>query len=290
MESKILNKCRYIIFALASLSALNSCQPDDASSSNGLADLNPINASFTITPVSGVLNRYTLEALNNNALGSKWELGDGSSTYVGKIKENVFFPDAGTYNIKHTAIGKGGSVYTSAKELVVATSDLNSGNLVVGGKFTNATDHSKWTVLKIAGTSTFWTFNAGSATITGTSGGWDQQGIYQAVDIIGGKNYKIDMEISGSACQNTWFEVYASPVKPVQGGDYTSDGRRIGMSTWDGCATAPFSGKLSEVKCVGSGNIVKFSQSGTIYLVIKSGGNNLGVNGITIKNVEMRGV
>ena len=50
-----------------------------------------------------------------------------------------------------------------------------------------------------------------------------------------------------------------------------------------------FEGKLSVVGCVGSGNKVTFDQSGTIYLLVKSGGESLGSTGISITNVEMRG-
>ncbi|WP_395063937.1 hypothetical protein [Flavobacterium sp.] len=277
------------IIALLFLTLFSACQEDEVNS-NGLSDENPIDASFTITPVSGVNNRYTLQSPQMNALALKWELGDGTSLHFGSNIENAFYPDAGNYTVSHTVVGKGGQQYTTSQNLIVPTSDPVSGNLIQGGKFKDATDHSKWTVLAISGTSTNWTFNSGSATIHGNSGGYDQQGIYQAVNVIAGKSYKIDMTVSGSGCQNTWFEVYVSPTPPVQNNDYNSLGRRIGLSTWDGCATSPFDGQLSVIKCVGSGNVVTFNTSQTVYFVIKSGGNNLGATGITVKNVEFRGI
>lgn len=274
------------LIALAAV-AINGCQSEAID--NGLSNDN-FSATFEVKPVAGSANRFVLNATTPNLLGSKWNLGDGSGTYLGQMQEPIFLPDAGTYVVEHTAIGKGGSQKTATQTINVATSDVNSGNLVQGGKFLNAADHAKWTVLNIAGNSTRWTFGAGFARINGTSGGWDQQGIFQAVNVIGGKRYKIDMNVAGSAAVNTWFEVYIGTAVPVQNTDYTSLGRRVGLSTWDGCATSTYDGKLSTLRCVGSGEIVTFPTSQTVYFLIKSGGNNLGATGITIRNVEFRGI
>lgn len=267
-----------------------SCQADKVGEGNGLNG-QELNSNFTITPVSGVSNKYIVEnPVTNNALALKWDKGDGSNEFVGKSKETFSFPDAGNYFIKHSAVGVGGKNYITTKELIVPLSDPVSGNLIKGGRFSNTTDHDKWTVLNTGGSSTTWSFSNGKATIRGTSGGWDSQAIYQAIQVVAGKKYKIDMRVSGTKCINTWFEVFASPVIPVQNSDYSGDGRRIGMTTWEGCLNNAFDGQLSQLGCVGSGNVVEFAQSGTIYFVVKSGGNNLGIDGITITNVEFRGV
>ncbi|TRX42265.1 hypothetical protein [Flavobacterium restrictum] len=280
----ILKRSVFLLFAMATVSGLTSCSTDAVGDGNGLSDPN-VDAAFTITPVSGAVNNYTLNAQTTNVIASKWDIGEGA--FVGKMSEVIALPDAGTYTIKHTAIGRGGLTNTVAQELVVATSDPAKGNLVLGGRFANAADHAKWTILKISDSGTSWSFNSGSATIKG--GGWNQQGIYQAIQVQAGKEYKIDMKVFGGGSSNTWFEVYASKTVPVQNSDYSAEGRRMGMSTWDGCATGSFEGKLSAVGCVGSGNVVKFAESGTIYLVIKCGGENIGATGISITNVEMRG-
>jgi PKD repeat protein len=280
----VLNRGVYLMFALATLCSLNSCQPDAVGVGNGLTDAN-VDASFTVTPVEGASNKFTLSAQKANVIASKWDIGEG--TFSGKMIETVFFPDAGTYTVTHTAIGKGGAMNATTKDIVVATSDPVAGNIIQGGKFQSATDHDKWTILKISDSGTSWSFNEGSATVKG--GGWNQQGIYQAVQVQANKDYKIDMKVFGSGAINTWFEVYVSKTPPVQNTDYSADGRRMGLSTWDGCATAAFSGKLSTVGCVGSGNTVRFTETGTVYLLIKCGGENIGTTGISITNVEMRG-
>ena len=274
----------YFILVLGTTGIMTSCQPDEIGSGNGLADPE-VNANFSVTPVEGEPNRFTLQATTENVISSMWNLGDGF--YKGQMTEDLFLPDAGTYTIYHTAIGRGGETNTVSQEVVVSQSDPVAGNLVQGGKFENDEDKNQWTVLNISASGTIWSFNDGSATITG--GGYNQQGIYQAIEVQANKEYTIDMKVWGTGAVNTWFEVYASVTAPVQGSDYSADGRRMGLSTWDGCANGPFEGKLSIVGCVGSGNKVTFEQSGTIYLLIKSGGESLGSTGISITNVEMRG-
>lgn len=272
--------------ALIPIIVLTSCQPEEFGSGNGLSDTT-MDASFTLTPVPGSPNKFKVEALTDeNIWHHGWDVG--GSKFRGDAVEELFIPDAGTYTIIHTAYGKGGAFNSSSQELVVATSDPVAGNLVKGGKFETAEDHAQWTVLNIGNPGTTWTFNPGTATVSG--GGWNQQGIYQAIEVEANKEYSIDMIVSGTGAVNTWFEVYASTTAPTQGNDYSADGRRMGLSTWDGCATAAFAGKLSTVGCVGSGNMVSFPQTGTIYLVIKCGGENIGTGGITIDNVEFRGV
>lgn len=282
---------KYIYIVLTTIftaTALTSCQPEEFDAGNGLADPN-VDATFAISQVDNAGNRYELQPTTDGVIRHLWELGDGSPAYFSnKDAEEVFFPDAGTYTVSHTAFGRGGLSNTTMQEIVVATSDPVAGNLVKGGKFENTEDHAQWTVLNIGNPGTAWTLNSGSATITG--GGWNQQAIYQAIQVEANKEYSIDMIVSGAGSVNTWFEVYASTTAPTPGSDYSADGRRMGLSTWDGCATSSFNGKLSVVGCVGSGNVVSFPQSGTIYLLIKCGGENIGTTGITIDNVEFRGV
>ncbi|WP_416448408.1 hypothetical protein ACH3PA_02470 [Leeuwenhoekiella sp. A2] len=282
---KIINiKYFYFIMVLVAAGSITSCQPDEIGSGNGLADPE-VDATFTVTPVEGQPNNFTLQAATENVISSMWNTGDGF--YTGDTTEELFLPDAGTYTIYHTAIGRGGETNTVSQEVVVAQSDPVAGNLVKGGKFQNDEDRNQWTVLNISDSGTIWTFNDGSATVTG--GGYNQQAIYQAIEVQANKEYTIDMKVWGSGALNTWFEVYASTTPPVQNQDYSADGRRMGLSTWDGCANGAFEGKLSIVGCVGSGNKVTFDQSGTIYLLMKSGGESLGSTGISITNVEMRG-
>jgi len=288
----VLNRGIYLMSALAILCSLNSCQPDAVGVGNGLTDTN-VDASFTVKPVEGAVNKFILSAQKTNVIASKWDIGEG--TYSGKMIETVFFPDAGTYTVAHTAIGKGGFMNSSSQDILVASSDPVAGNIIQGGKFENAADHGKWTVLNLSPSGAAkWTFNTGSATIK-SSGSWNQEAIYQLIEVVKDKEYTVDMLVSSlNGSNETWFEVYVGKTAPTSGVEY-KDNKVMGLSTWDGCATAAFSGRLSVVGCVKNdrtknvSNVVKFAESGTVYFVIRCGGNTFTQSGITVKNVELRG-
>lgn len=282
----ILKRSVFLMFAL-SLGTLVSCQPDEVGTGNGLTATNT-DASFTIAPVAGEVNTYILTAKTKGAILSKWNIGDGE--YTGKFTEKISLPDAGTYTISHTAVGIGGVTATTTEKIVVATSDPLKGNLVQGGKLDTASDISKWTVLNISASGTSWAFANGKATVTG--GGWNQQGFYQAISVVSGRTYKVDMVCSStSGVSNTWFEVFVSPIIPTQNSDYSAGGKIRTINTWAGCGTSAFSGKISSVGCDGTSNagIYTATATETVYLVIKCGGEDL-KDGISVDNIELRGI
>jgi hypothetical protein len=281
-----------LLFFMTAVLGVTSCQPDDSIVDNGLTNSN-VDASFDIIPVEGKVNTYQLVAQTKGVLKSLWDTGAGD--YAGKMVEEISLPDAGTYTIVHTAIGSGGGKASASKEIVVATSDPLKGNLVQGGSFATAADQAKWTVLNLSATgAAFWSYENNSATIH-SPGGWAQEGIYQAIDVVKDKEYTIDMRVSSpSGSDETWFEVYAGTSAPASGVEY-KDNKVMGLSTWDGCAKAGFSGMLSVVGCVKNdktatvSNVVKFAATGKVYLLIRSGGNTFTKDGITVSKIEMRG-
>jgi len=282
-----IKKYASFFFLATAMISMVSCQPDETDLGNGLASTN--DPSFTITPNPNSPNRFTLQATNENYLSSKWIIdGIPAVDELGKPKD-IFLPDAGEYVITHSVTGIGGVETTASKNINISVSDPVAGNRVIDGRFPQG--KGQWQVLDISASGASWTFTTGSATING--GGGNQQGIYQPITIEAGKQYQVDMAISGSGATDTWFEVYVSTRPPVPGSDYSGNGdadKRISLNTWAGCGNSPFNGKLSEISCSGSGSKFQFSESGTVYLVIKAGGQNLGTTGITIKNVELRGV
>lgn len=293
MKINLVRKQSFLaLFFMAVVLSLTSCQPEDSIANNGLTN-NNVDASFTITPVEGKVNTYKLVAQSKGVLKSLWDTGAG--TYSGKMEEEISLPDAGKYTIVHTAIGAGGATATKSQDVVVATSDPLKGNLVQGGTFATVADQAKWTVLNLSSTgAAFWSFANNSATIH-SPGGWAQEGIYQAIDVVKDKEYTIDMKVSSlSGSDETWFEVYAGKSVPQSGVEY-KDNKVMGLSTWDGCAKSGFSGMLSVVGCVKNektgtvSNVVKFSESGKIYLLIRSGGNTFTKDGITVSKIEFRG-
>lgn len=284
-----LRKSVYLMLVLA-LGTLNSC--DDSVDTNPLTatDIDP---SFTITPVEGAMNTYLLTAQTKGVILSKWDTGDGAS--VGKMNQIISLPDAGKYTITHTAVGAGATMATASKEIVVAQTDPAKGNLVQGGTFATAADQAKWTNAKLSASGVaFWSFGANGATIY-SPGGWAQEGIYQAIDVVKDREYTIDMTVScPSGLKETFFEVYAGKSVPKPGVEY-KDNKVMGLSTWDGCGTSKFSGRLSGIGCVKNdatgtvSNVVKFSESGKIYLLIRSGSNATGNEPITVSKIEFRG-
>lgn len=292
MKKHFINKI--VIGVFAGLLAIN-CTPDRADGDgNGLAP-GSLDASFSVTETSA--NHYKLISKEQTYLFSNWDLGDGAGFYKGKMTENIFLPDAGTYLVKHQAIGQGGIVGGSATQTItVAKSDPLAGNLIQGGKFANATDWAKWTMnFSNPNGNALWSFTDGKATFVAS--GWDRNVLYQAVEVVAGRTYKADAVVSStSGVADTWFEIYVGYTKPTPSNDYTGDGGDNtwlrGINTWAGSGTAPFSGKISNVGSVNSNNTTgtfTATKTGTVYFAIRSGGNNL-KSGISITNVEFRGV
>ncbi|SFQ54023.1 PKD domain-containing protein [Flavobacterium akiainvivens] len=274
--------------ALSALAVtLTGCSPDEVTGGNPISNPN-VDASFTVSAdASG--NHITATGVTQGVIVHRWDIGAGQ--FKGSSAEDFFFPDAGTYTITHTVYGSGGSSNTSTQTITVDTPDPIAGNLILGGKFETPDDHSKWTVLNISNNGAF-TFGEGSATVTGGLGSNAHKAIYQAVEVEAGHEYKLDMKVWGPGSTDTWFEVYVNAQAPVQNSDYSAGGKKLQLNTWAGCATAPFEGMLSVVGCGGDsqGPVVEFTQSGTVYFVIKGGctGDNGAINSISLTNVEFR--
>jgi hypothetical protein len=269
------------------------CQPDEfEGNGNGLIgeDLDP---TFVIEPVTveGKMNTYQFK-LNSieDVVGVFWDLGDGALSSGMQTTDVIFFPDADTYTIKTQLVGKGGELFESEQQLVVATSDPKYGNLLKGGRL-NEGDEDFWSILQYSG--------GVSPQFTGDKvlfdyGGWSHAGIYQSFEAVAGQKYRIDMTMTGNGAQDTWFEVYIGMTDPATvSGDYNEGGTRLGLNTWAGCGKTKFGDKLTKLSCVGSssgdGNgVFEVAETGTYYIVIRTGGANLGTGGISVDNIEIR--
>lgn len=286
----IFKKTIYLMFVLGTLT---SCEPDAPGAGNGLT-VASVDPSFTITPVEGKNNTYLLVSGTDNVLNSYWKVG--KAEFYGKMNLEIFLPDKGTYKVVHTAVGRGGTTDFATKEIIIAANDPDRGNLVKGTSFLDAADQAQWTNLHLNTNGlAAWTFTPGFATINASGNTSNQEGIYQEIDVVAGKEYIIDMQVSAkSGSPDFWFEVYAGKTVPTSGVVYT-DNKVMGLSSEDGCGKGAFDGKLSAVGCVKNsatdkvGNVVKFTETGKVYLVIRAGGNGFTPTGITITEVEFRG-
>lgn len=290
MNKKLLNINKALLAGcMASVILLAGCTPDEVKGGNPLTQAD-LDASFSLVQDASGNNINVTGATDNDIQYHTWrwynpiDPSEDSGEIKGNNVKTYFFPDAGTYKIQHRVVGRtGGTNSVSEQTVTVATPDPVAGNLILNGKFTEG--QGAWQILNISASGAAWTFEDGQATITVS--GSNQQGIFQPVEVVAGQPYKVDMKVSGSGSTDTWFEVYVSPTAPTQGSDYSADGIRLQLNTWAGCATSTFSGMLTQVGCGGSGNPITFSQSGTVYVLIKSGGAS---STIHVDNVEFRRV
>jgi len=283
MITKYINKSLLIS---ASVFFMASCSPDTVEEGNGLTQPE-VDAAFTVTKTAE--NRYHLKRVNDNNINfinSQWNI-DYDGFVNGKNEIDVFLPDAGTYIIQHSAVGIGGvSGGMTSQTVVVPTSDPVAGNIIQGGRFDTPAEVAKWTIFPISSTGAQWVFANGKATIVAS--GSNQQAFYQAVNVVAGQKYSIDMVASSATpLVDTWFEVYMLDSLPAPGNDLSGTVYR-NINTWDGCGKTAFGGKVSAIGCNSGKNsgIYTATSTGTVYLVIKCGGGN--VSGLSVDKVELR--
>ena len=285
-----ISKVSLLFFIAVSVTTLFlSCKKEEAVN-RGLTE-STLDASFTLTPVAGKTNTFIAQVKDSSYIAHKWDLGNGS-VVIGKATQEVFLPDAGVYTITHYAVGKGGATFNASQNVTIATSDPARGNLVKGGKFETAADEANWNRITISDPAITWTRANGKMTAMG--GSWGHSAIYQPIVVEANKDYRFGMTVSGSGASDTWFEVYFGTAAPVNGSDYSSGGIAIALNTWAGCGNTTFNGNIATIGCsgalVGQNGKIRFTQAGTVYLLIKTGGANLGTTGISIDNVELRGI
>jgi len=79
-------------------------------------------ASFTVTPVSGVSNKYLLTSTSQNAFRYDWDKAGGTGYVQGKQVDTVYFPYLGNYTVKLFVYGQSG-IDSTSQVINVAASD-----------------------------------------------------------------------------------------------------------------------------------------------------------------------
>ncbi|KGO93736.1 hypothetical protein [Flavobacterium subsaxonicum] len=288
----ILKSCFFAAVVTAS-GLFIGCTPEEVTSGNPLTQP-AIDATYSATTPDG--NHYTVVGTTDaNVQYHTWKwVGVGefamenpvTGEVIGDATMNFNFATPGTYTLQHRVVGFIGGTNSVTEQTFVVTTYALGDNLLLSPNFETASD---WTVLNISNNNAVvWTFNNGSATVSGGDTNYSGKGIYQAVNLEVGK-YKIDMHVEGPGSTDTWFEVYLGAAVPAQGSDYGDGGTKIGLNTWAGCGNTPFNGQLAALACSGSGSDVEINEAGTYYFLVKSGsGAANGVNSITISNVSLR--
>ena len=258
------------LFALVMI-IISGCEEDD--------NIPASTIGFTST-VNNLSVDFKSESTNTRYFS--WDFGDNTEPSK-DMNPSHFYENEGTYTVTLTTTGRDGKVNTQTGQVTVTAPE----NFVKGGKM-EAADISNWTVLKISDGVDI-TFENGKAIARG--GNWGHAGIYQAIQVEANQKYTFSALVAGNGASETWLEVYFGAVPPVQNSDYSSGGNQFGLSTWDGCGSAPFNGNLATLACAGASKgkdgEITFSQSGVVYLLIKTGGANLGVGGISIDNISL---
>ena len=238
-----------------------------------------VNFTYTVDPDNA--NRIIFNGTANvETWYTHWNFDDNTSA-EGMQAEKTFFLK-GDYEVRFKIFTEGG---TAEKiQIISIAEDIIGPNLVENGELNN---ENGWTVLPISGGVEV-AFQGGNATWTG--GGWGHVGIYQTIEVEANTTYQIQMDVAGSGMSDCWFEVYVGTTTPMPGVDYTDGGIRLGLSTWDGCGSDAFSGPLTALSCSNNSGDGTFSfpNNVTAYFVIRTGGANLGTDGVTVDNISVR--
>ena len=273
---KVKKSIRLLLFVLPLLwfgcNNDNSIQPEVPTTEDALFTytIDPNNANkilFTASP--SVETWYT-----------HWNFGDNTAAEGLTVEKT--FSLSGEYEVRFKVFTEGGTAEST--QMISIAEDIIGPNLLQNG---GIDDNSSWTVLPISGGVDV-NFQNGQAVWSG--GGWGHVGIYQQIDIEANTTYQVQMDVEGSGMTDCWFEVYVGTATPVDGQDYTDGGIRLGLNTWDGCGSDPFNGPLTALSCSnGSGDgTFSFPNEESVYLVIRSGGADLGSSGVAIDNISVR--
>lgn len=232
---------------------------------------------------------YTVDAENPNLIHFDGQIAVeawyihfsfGDNTGSEGLEASKIYFKAGEYEVRFKIFTEGGDV--SITETIVIEQDFGGPDLIENGGLD--TDES-WTVLQISPGVEVEIAN-GEASWSG--GSWGNAAIYQKIDIEADKEYQINMDVRGGGLSDCWFEVFIGTLEPQQGVDYSDGGIQIGMSTWEGCGADDFMGSLTDVACVGNGGAFTWATPGEAFVVIKSGGANMGDQGVIIDNIAIR--
>ena len=232
---------------------------------------------------------YTVDAENPNLIHFAGQISVdtwfthfnfGDNTGSEELSPSKVYFKAGEYEVRFKIFSEGGTA--SVVETIVIDQDFQGPDLVQNGGLD--TDEF-WTILNISpGVEVV--IENGEASWSG--GSWGNAAIFQAIEVEAGKEYQINMDVRGGGLSDCWFEVFIGTLQPQQAVDYSDGGIQIGLSTWEGCGVEEFMGQLTDVACVGNGGAFSWPESANAFVVIKSGGANMGSQGVTIDNIAIR--
>jgi len=288
MKNKILKSINtgVIILFLLSVTLLYSCTKAEILTLGAV----PANSQVVILKTAGAdANHWILKNMSTTSGIAYWDLGNGATVSGDQV--TVFYPDVDTYTIVLTLVTSGGMASASITH-TQTTPDPKAGNLVKGGKLATPADIAQWTIQRIGDSvNSSIVFANGWATVTNVAESWGQLAIYQPIQVVAGQKYKVDLSFKTAGVYNGWFKIYACLTQPTQFVEYTGPIEVTEIPIWGstGAKSGLLSNLFSPTAGIASGDIVTFPNSGTIWLEIQAGAEQL-QGGVSFTNIQFRGV
>lgn len=287
MKNRILKSINAWLITLLLLSVTLSYSCKEKVYTLGAA---PTDAQVVIEKSAGAdANHWVLKNKSTTVGVAYWDLGNGATASGNEV--TVFYPDVDVYKIVLTLAASGGMASTSITHSQTVA-DPKAGNLVKGGKFATAGDIAQWTVQRIGdNVNSTIVFANGWVTIDNTAWTWGQAAIYQPIQVVAGQKYKVDLKFKTDGIFNGWFKVYACTTQPTQLVEYSGPILVTEIGIWGDIPAK--TGLLSIINNpdagLKSGCVVTFPASGTIWLEIQAGAQDM-KDGVSFTNIEFRGV
>jgi PKD repeat protein len=281
--SKRYNNLKAVVICLTFIFAL-SCSEDEtvpvpvANFTSAVDAANPLKVNFTNS--------------STNATTYSWDFGDGSAAST-EANPSHTYEEGGDYTVTLTAVSAGG-MNSKTAEVSVEEAEPVFVDVIEGG---DMSDPDAWTIEGAgAPEQTAADFTDGKLVFSNGSNVQSNVKVYQAVEVVGGKEYTFSAKIKGAGATNSWVEILFGTEEPVADADY-SNGKYTGLNTWNGCGGTAFEADLATFGCqtgdgvIGTGQAGKitFANSGTIYVVLKAGSwdGSLGAGGVEIDDVKL---
>jgi len=288
MKNKILKSINFGVIALLliSVTLIYSCKKEKVNTLGAV----PTASQVLIQKTAGVdANHWVLKNVSTTNGIAYWDLGNGSVLSGDSVV--AFYPDVDTYTIALTLVTSGGMASSSITHSQT-TPDPKAGNLVKGGKLATAADIAQWTIQRINDSvNSSIVFANGWSTVTNVAESWGQLAIYQPIQVVAGQKYKVDLSFKTAGVNNGWFKIYACLTQPTQMVEYTGAIAVTEIAIWGsvGAKSGLLSNIFNPTAGIASGDIVTFATSGTIWLEIQAGAENL-MGGVSFTNIQFRGV
>lgn len=268
-------------FALGTMMLLG-CKKESNDSYEVYGAVDSLKASFTVTPVQGSNTKFVVtNTTTGNCVGTYWDSDQGNKFVGGRTVDTIFYPLAGTYNIKMQVIDKRGHVYTAGPTAVTTT--VNDPRYILKGGQMRIGDDAYWGIFNQGPKNGIWALANGKYTVTNNP---NNTGIYQAVQLVGSKKYNVSITYEATSYNSTWGEIWIGKFQPVNGSDYGANAPSGGNAT---ASTPTFVNWSSSTTSFASGTKTGSftpATSGTYYFTIKVGTGN-SFTSVSISNVSL---